>query len=196
VLSELSSELVDYRRQTEAAAKQAELITAGLTGVQLNWHSGGSWSIAECIVHLNLTGAHFVAQIDRAMSVAQRRGWLQSGPFRYSWFERWFVRSAEPPPRRRFKAPRQFTPVPRIYGSEVLLEFYALQERIAQAAEDATGIDLVRPKVPLPALPLMKISLGQALALVCTHQRRHLWQAEQVRNNPEFPHAGAQHTHG
>jgi hypothetical protein len=36
--------------------------------------------------------------------------------------------------------------------------------------------------------------LGGQLLLTTTHDRRHLWQAEQVRNDPAFP--GVNQDHG
>ena len=36
-------------------------------------------------------------------------------------------------------------------------------------------------------LPLMKWSLGTMFALVMAHERRHIWQARQVRNDRRFP---------
>jgi hypothetical protein len=50
----------------------------------------------------------------------------------------------------------------------------------------ANGLDLARIKVPSPAGPF-KFGLGQRIALLAAHDRRHLWQAWQVRKNRAFP---------
>jgi hypothetical protein len=33
----------------------------------------------------------------------------------------------------------------------------------------------------------LKFTLGQAFRLLAAHERRHLWQARNVRNAPNFP---------
>ncbi len=45
----------------------------------------------------------------------------------------------------------------------------------------AEGIDLARVKVRSPVLWLLRLSLGQWFALIAGHQKRHLWQAGQVK---------------
>jgi len=38
-----------------------------------------------------------------------------------------------------------------------------------------------------PGSRLLRMSLGDALALVLAHERRHLWQLRQLRADPAFP---------
>ena len=38
-----------------------------------------------------------------------------------------------------------------------------------------------------PVTKLLRLSLGQEFALLIAHEQRHLWQARQVRANPQFP---------
>jgi hypothetical protein len=63
---------------------------------------------------------------------------------------------------------------------------------LKRLARDADGLHLSRVKVTMPALPaalraIVRLPLGGQLLLTTTHDRRHLWQAEQVRNDPAFP---------
>jgi len=49
------------------------------------------------------------------------------------------------------------------------------------------GLDDPRAKTPFGDLKWVKMPLGARLAHMITHDRRHLWQAEQVRNDPNSP---------
>lgn len=49
------------------------------------------------------------------------------------------------------------------------------------ALRSADGLDLARIKVTSPVTRLLRLSLGQWLAGLAGHQRRHLWQARQVK---------------
>jgi hypothetical protein len=59
-------------------------------------------------------------------------------------------------------------------------------ERITELIQRADGLDLARAKTPWP-FKWTKMPLGALLTHMTTHDRRHLWQAEQVRNDPNFP---------
>jgi hypothetical protein len=60
------------------------------------------------------------------------------------------------------------------------------RHRYAQAVRRAVGLDLPRIPILEPIHPLIQ-SLGGTLALLAAHERRYIWQAEQVRTAPGFP---------
>jgi hypothetical protein len=73
---------------------------------------------------------------------------------------------------------------------EVMIEFYRMREELVLRLHRANGIDLAKAKVQSPFFRLLKIELGQALRLMCAHDRRHLWQAREVMADPAFPPGG------
>ncbi len=99
----------------------------------------------------------------------------------------WVVRIAEPPPRGRVKAPRAFRPKEEQPLDTVVTKFQELQDQIVERLRQANGVDLWRTKIRSPAIALLKLSLGETFALLTAHERRHLWQAEQVKGDPGFP---------
>lgn len=158
---------------------------------QLLWRPAlKSWSIAECLLHLNRSGLIYLGAIDRAMARGRRRGLMGTPPFHHPWFSRWFVSSFEPPPKRRFAAPRMFLPpAPEGPVSEIVADFEHVGEEIAARIDTANGLDLGRIRVISPITPLVRLSLGMAFALLAVHERRHLDQARRVADAPDFPRA-------
>jgi hypothetical protein len=69
----------------------------------------------------------------------------------------------------------------------VLDRFLACQALLLAAIEGADGLDLNRVRVTTPISRVLRISLGEALALATGHTRRHLDQARRVRAHPRFP---------
>ena len=61
-----------------------------------------------------------------------------------------------------------------------VVEFLSLQDRYIETLQLASGVNLARVKVPSPAMSLLKLSLGQWLRAMESHQRRHLWQAREA----------------
>jgi len=65
----------------------------------------------------------------------------------------------------------------------IVADFMEWQDKLGATIRRADGLDLVRPRGRSPALPLIKWSLGALIAITLAHERRHLWQARQVRNS-------------
>ena len=184
----LVSELENYRQQFEAIRDDARQLIAGLTNKQFNWRQQpGSWSIAECLAHLNVTGQMFLPALVRQIKGARAEGRLSAGPYRHGFFGKIFVRGMEPPVKLKFKAPKLYAPLPEHLVAVVEPAFMSLQDQFIARLHDANGLDLGRVKVASPASRFIKISLGHAFALMAAHERRHLWQARLVRNDPNFP---------
>ena len=139
------------------------------------------WSMAQCFDHLNATARAFVPAIDTGLEDARARGLTGSGPFGYSLFERLFLRMTEPPPGLRFPAPRVLLPAPGKPMAAILSEFMDWQDRLDERLRQADGLDLQRARARSPAFPLFTWSLGSLFAITLSHERRHLWQARQIR---------------
>jgi hypothetical protein len=183
----LSEELRDYYEQLENIKEDAQELTAPLDDAQFNWRpSPKQWSISECLAHLNLADGLDLPVISKEMERGRAAGLTGAGPFRYGFFSRWFVGFMGPPPKFRVKAPKAYLPPAGHRKDEVVPEFLSIHDRILELVEKANGLDLARIKVPSPA-GRIKFSLGPRFALLASHDRRHLWQAWQVRQHRDFP---------
>jgi hypothetical protein len=185
----MTEELSGYLRQIEAVKREAEVFLAGMTDVQFNWRPGSErWSIAQCFDHLNVATRRTFPAFDRAIADARARGLSAPGPFRYGWFTRWMVGSMEPPVKRRQRTFKIFLPAQETPLAATLAEFRTVQDHLADRVRTADGLDLKRARVISPVSRLLRLPLGAYFAFVIAHDRRHLWQASNVRAAPEFPH--------
>jgi hypothetical protein len=181
----VNAALETYQDQLLSIRQQVPGLVAGLSDEQFRWSPGPKrWSMAQCFDHLNVTARGTVASVDAAIQNARTRGLTGAGPFAHSVFERLFIRSMEPPPGFRFRAPKTLAPapVPSQPMAEIVREFMSWQDQLSDRMRLADGIDLQRTRVQSPASPLIAWSLGGMFALTLAHERRHLWQAGQVRN--------------
>lgn len=186
--ADLVPELQSLFNQFERICRDAEDLLRGLSHEQFNWRQeAGRWSIGECLDHLNVTADFYQPMIDSRMSEGRAQGKLSQGPFRHGWLGNRFVGALEPPVKTKFKAPKKFVPPPDRSMDEVATKFFAAQEEFSNLIRRANGLDLARIRVQIPATKLFRVSLGQALALMIAHERRHLWQARQVKEQPNFP---------
>jgi hypothetical protein len=182
-MPDLVPELGEYRRQFEAIRRDAELLLGELTQSQLLWRArADSWSIADCLNHLVVTGEQSLVNIRRAVVDARARGHSAGGSYRHGRIGNWLVRLMDAPATVRFKAPKAYRPMTNVTPSEIVVRFFLLQDELLHAIEEANGIDLAAVKVSNPVSSWFRLSLGQELAFTAAHERRHLAQAERVRN--------------
>jgi hypothetical protein len=184
----LTREIDELRRHFERLADDADALVAGLTDDQFAWKpTPQAWSIAQCIDHLNVTARLYLLQLDEGIANAIRQGLYGGGPFVYWWFARMFVRMLEPPPRLRMKTPALFQPPAERPRREIMAAFRAYQVQYIDRLRQANGLDLARARVRSPAASWIFLPLGSGFAAMIAHERRHLWQATQVMQAPEFP---------
>jgi hypothetical protein len=179
---------MDLAAQFEAAGAEARALFAGLTDDAARFRPyPGAWSMAECLDHLNVAGRLYLDAVDGAIEDGRKRGLTGFRPYQPGFVERWIVRSQDAPPLFRVKSPRAFRPTGEPEPiARSLPVFLLLQADFVERVRRAEGIDLARVKVTSPASALVRLSLGGAFAATAAHQRRHLWQARQVREAPGF----------
>jgi hypothetical protein len=181
-------ELAGYERQIDRIVVDAENLLAGLTDEQFNWRPApGRWSIAENIDHLRAMSAQYLPAIDEAIAAGQARSMYHEGPFRYGLFERFMEWSMEPPVRLRLKTSALVKPASTLRLDEAGPAFFQAQEDIRDRVRRSNGLDLATVKVRSPLATWLVLSIGKALGVVLAHERRHLWQAKQVRRAAGFP---------
>jgi hypothetical protein len=184
----LAKEVEEFRQQFEKISQDTAALVDPLTDDQFIWRpSAESWSVAQCIEHLNTTARLYLPQLDEAIANAIRRGTYGEGPFSYNVFGRFFTAAMEPPARFRVSSPKPFHPPPTRPRSEVMAAFGAYQVQFMDRLRQANGLDLARAKVRSPTTTWLRFSLGSGFALMLAHERRHLWQARNVVAHPKFP---------
>ena len=141
-----------------------------------------TWSAAQCFDHLNTAGWLLLRSLEESIRQGRKEGPFGEPPFEYGFVSRWFVRSMEPSSGWTFTAPSVYEPDPpsTLYPNEAVDEFLELQDQFADCVEAADGLDLRRLRLPSPALPLLRISLGAWFEATIAHEHRHLKQAQQV----------------
>lgn len=142
------------------------------------------WSIAECLEHLCVTAEQYFPEIDAAIDQATAKNLRASGPFRYNLLSRLLERHLDTvSPKFKSKAPTVFQPVTPRTAEEIRARFSQIQDELIGRAHRANGFDLQRIKMRSPVSRVLVLPLGMAYRILAAHQRRHLWQAEQVLRN-------------
>jgi hypothetical protein len=186
----MTPELQTMLDQLDAIRQDGEAVGSGLSEAQFNWQPApGAWSIGQCLNHLNFGVTLVLPAFDRAIAEGRAQGKTSSGPFRYGWFSRLAIASMEPPPRWRMKTPMKKSAGSSHRAADVLPEFVRVREQLAERLRKSDGLDLARIRTISPVNRMVRLPLGAYFHFILAHDRRHLWQARQVRNAAGFPAA-------
>ena len=174
--------------QLDAAEADAAKLVAGLDQSQGAWSTDpGSWSIAECLDHLATANRVYLRAMQPAAERARREGRLRRGPARPGLLGRLFVKYMEPPVRKRLrgKAPTLIRPRKQPPLADAYADFLLLQDQVRAFLEKYADIDLAGATFPNPFVTGLRWSLATGLNVITSHERRHLWQAWNVRRAME-----------
>jgi hypothetical protein len=180
---QLDSQLADIRNQFLDNSLRVTQLTHDLHHHQLNLRiESDKWSIAECIVHLNLFSETFVAEIRVACEKAQREEQFGGGPYKLDLIGRLLNYALEPPSKWTAVTPERFEPAVVEPLDEVIPTFLGLQQELTELITTCSGLDLNKIKITSPVSNHVRYNLYSCFQIIATHQRRHLWQAEQTRD--------------
>jgi len=164
----------------------AQALAGGLTEEQLNWQPAlGSWSVGQCLEHLCRTNEAYLTPISAALKDQPDSPVEQTTP---GWFGRWFIRSfVEPSPNsKRVSAPSKIRPAARV-DLAVLDRFLSGNKSCRELIVRTRGKNINRIRFWNPFVPGVRFTVGTGLEIITGHERRHLLQAERVRDSVNFP---------
>jgi DinB family protein len=167
---------------------EARRVASSVSEAQANWRpSESSWSIAQCIDHLARTNTFYAKALLEAIRKVRPLPKPFSAPIRPGWLSGPFIRQIEPPPSRRFRAPKVIVPAALANKEEALDAFLESHNDVRAAVREGAVVDLNRVRFRNPFIHGLRFTAGAGLLIVTAHERRHLWQAEQVRRAVGFP---------
>jgi hypothetical protein len=184
----LPEDLADLERHLQDNLRAAEALARDLNEAQFQWQPDPtSWSIALCVDHLAVANRVYLEPMREAIATARQRGSQRRGPIRPGAFSRFFLSTLEPPPRRKMTAPRKIVPTLGKSKDVVMRDFLGLQVEVLALLREAADLDLNRIRFVNPFIPLLRFTVGTGFLVIAAHERRHLWQAERIRERAGFP---------
>jgi hypothetical protein len=167
-----------------AVDNDARSLIEGLTAEQGIWRPApGAWSIAHCLDHLATANRVYLGAMEPAAAAARARGRRRRHPAVPGMIGGWFVRSLDAPVRPRFKmkAPAKIVPRESPPLADAVTQFFASQDQVRAFLRTYADIDLAGVHFPNPFIRGVRFSLATGLHVLAAHDRRHVWQAWNVR---------------
>ncbi len=170
--------LEDVEKELNEATRRAWTLVQSTDGRLFTVRpKASSWSAAECLAHLSISTEMFLPVLRTSIDQARKK--KRKGTATMDIVGRvlaWFL---EPPIRKKVRTAAPFVPKSTRAKAEAFGEFVSLQEKLIDLLREARDTDL-RAKIVSPFNKRVRYNLLSAFRIVAAHERRHLWQAEQV----------------
>lgn len=173
--------ITEVEGQFLAGEDEAATFVHRFSNDQMNWQPrhGKAWSIAQCLDHLARTNEEYTAAMLRPIESAPQTG-KSVKTCQPSLFGGYFIRALEPPAKFRVPAPPKLQPPSTLDKNEVLDRFHQSHRDLREIIRAMQGRDPNSIRFRNPIAPLLTVRVGTALLIIAAHERRHIWQANNV----------------
>lgn len=138
-----------------------------------------SWSILECIEHLNLYGDYYLPEMEQQILKAATTNKQSYTP---GVFGNYFAKimKYDENKMKKMQSPKDKNPQNSLLNASALSRFIKQAERLLHILELSNNVDLGKTKCSISISRLIKLKLGDTLRFYIYHMERHIIQAEKA----------------
>lgn len=174
---QLINELVKITEASTATVNKFRTLQVN----ELNYKKDSpSWSVLECIEHLNLYGDFYLPEIERRMALKKTAA--VSSLFRPGLLGNYFAKlmKSEPGKMKKMRSPKDKDPAGSQLTTATLDRFLKQQALLTNLLNKAKEIDMKRTKASISLTPFIKLRLGDTFRFFVYHIERHVAQAQNI----------------
>jgi hypothetical protein len=176
--NELLSQLEVITQKCIEEAQKFQLLTLE----QLNYKADEkSWSILECLEHLNLYGDFYIDEIGKQMKASKYQVPAENckSSLLGSHFTK--VMKVNDDKIKTMKTFVNMDPKDSQLPKSIVQRFIDQQQEYLKLLDKAKGVNIQKTKTSITISKLIKLRLCDTLMVVVYHNERHIWQANRVR---------------
>ncbi|CAL2076965.1 DinB family protein [Tenacibaculum sp. 190524A05c] len=145
----------------------------------LNWRkSSESWSVLECVEHLNRYGDFYIPEISMRI---EKSKYKNSKVFKSNWLGRYFSKMVSyREDLNNMKTFKSMNPLQSNLNKETLEKFIDQQHQILELLIRSETINLDKTKTAISISKIIKLKLGDTFRVLIYHNERHVQQAKKV----------------
>ncbi|EAY27351.1 DinB family protein [Microscilla marina] len=144
-----------------------------------------SWSMAECLEHLNIYARFYHSEIKRVLAQAPAAYQKPVEQVHSNWLGKFSINGVKlneaGVPIKKARTVKKFEPIISLQSPQhVYQEFLQHQHTLTQLITQAKHVHLNKLKTRTSLHPLVKLRLGDCIHFVVAHNQRHMAQAQRV----------------
>ncbi|MEG1376154.1 MAG: DinB family protein [Myroides sp.] len=152
------------------------------TDVELNKRlTNESWSVLECLEHLNLYGNFYLPEIKNRIETSTTKATTE---FKSGWLGNYFAQSMLPKEKlNKMKAFKSMNPIHSSLSKNTVTIFIDQQKQLLDLLNASRNVNLNKVKTSISITTLIKLKLGDTFRFLIYHNKRHVIQAQRVLAN-------------
>ena len=173
---ELIQSLIEQTRQTINHVERLK----NLDIHNLNWRQNEtSWSILECLKHMNLYGDFYLLEIENEMKKSIT---TSEKEFKNGILGGYFAKSMLPKEKlNKMKTFKDKNPLNAKLDKTVLVNFIDQQVRLLNLLNSSRNVSLNKVKITTSISNLLRLKLGDTFQFFINHIIRHLKQIDKIQ---------------
>ena len=176
-----TNQLIDQLLQATEKSSAAVRAFSQLDARTLNFKMHpDSWSMLECIEHLNLYGDFYLPEIERQLLKAKRAEMVHD--FKPGLIGNYFANlmKVNNGKMKKMQSPKDKNPSNSKLSITSIDRFLKQQELLKSLLMEGRNCDLMKIKTGISLTKLIRLQLGDTFRFFVYHIERHVYQAEQV----------------
>lgn len=150
-----------------------------LSSVELNYRAQAkSWSILECLEHLNLYGDFYLPEMEQAII---KSGSHKVDRFKSGLLGNYFAELMRAEKGKKMASPKDKNPLYSALNETTIIRFEKQAERLKHILELAKNANLNTVKCSISISRFIKLKLGDTLRFYIYHIDRHIQQAAKIQ---------------
>jgi uncharacterized damage-inducible protein DinB len=147
--------------------------------------SSTSWSILQCVEHLNLYSDYYIPAIRKSILTAEEKSIKPTENFEFTWLGSKSIQSMQPQNKKKQNTFKNMNPVNSlgVLDKRVMARFLRYQDELLALEERAAHVNLMKGRVPLEFFRLLKMNVGDSFQFLVVHQQRHVGQMLTIKQS-------------
>lgn len=173
--------------RNELTGQTLELLTVAETFLrlpmeELNWReTPASWSILECLEHLNCYGTYYLPEIASRIH-KNKTDTVINRPFKSGLLGNYFANLMRSTKKSsKMKTFKKMNPIGKSLTVSVIHEFIHQQNQMLSLLEQSHYVDLTQTRTSISLSRLITLRLGDTFRFVTYHAQRHMNQAKRAQ---------------
>lgn len=170
--------LKDLEDITNKALQQIQAFKQ-MNSEQLNYRAHAkSWSILECLEHLNLYGDFYLPEMEQSIIKSKS---TTSKQFKSGLLGNYFAELMRAEKGKKMASPKDKNPIYSALNETTIIRFEKQAERLKHILELAKDANLNTVKCSISISRFIKLKLGDTLRFYTYHIDRHIQQAAKIQ---------------
>lgn len=138
-----------------------------------------SWSVLECLAHLNLYGDFYLPEMEQRISSSK---YSANENFKSGWLGNYFANLMLPESGeiKKMSSPKDKIPNGSQLNLSVLDKFQKQQQKTLELLNKARKVNLEKTKSSITISKWITLKLGDTFRFLINHNKRHLMQADRA----------------